>query len=404
MRRLWRLTAELFSAALLRPHPPATQAIRAWKLAMIHPELAPSRSRWVVAPLLAVVVLAALWTAFWFYAASTAQATLTQWREQEARLGRTYACGSQTAGGYPFRLEVRCAEATAEMRAFQPALSIAAKSFLVVAQVYDPRLLIGEVTGPLTVSEAGGREALVANWRLAQISVRGRPNAPERMSIAADELRIDRGREGGQRLAAAAHLELHGRANPGSTSDHPVADLVVRLSGTALPAAGDLAAQPADAEVTAVLHGLKSFAPRPIPTMLRDLQAAGGRIEVSSARLQQGDTVVQANGSVGLTAAGRLDGTMTVTIAGFDKFMAALGSLPKPAPSATASRPALSAFDRLAPALGGAGRDQIAAGLLGLLGERTILDGKPAVTMQLRLTDGAAYLGPIPLGKIPPLY
>jgi hypothetical protein len=24
--------------------------------------------------------------------------------------------------------------------------------------------------------------------------------------------------------------------------------------------------------------------------------------------------------------------------------------------------------------------------------------------MQLRLTDGAAYLGPIPLGQIPPLY
>jgi hypothetical protein len=371
---------------------------------MIHPELAPSRTRWVMAPLLAVLVLAALWTGFWFYAASKAQATLTQWREQEARLGRTYACGSQTAGGYPFRLEVRCDGATAEMRAFQPALLLAAKSFLVVAQVYDPSLLIGEVTGPLTVSEAGGREALVANWRLAQISVRGRPNALERVSIAADDLRIDRGREGGPRLAAAAHLELHGRADPGSTSDHPAADLVLRLSGVALPAMGDLAAQPADAEVTAVLRGLRSSAPRPIPTMLRDLQAAGGRIEVSSARLQQGDTIVQANGSIGLTATGRLDGTMTVAIAGFDKFIAALGSVAKSPPPTAAGRPALSAIDRFAPALGGGGRDQIAAGLLGLLGERTILDGKPAITMQLRLSDGAAYLGPIPLGQIPPLY
>jgi hypothetical protein len=79
--------------------------------------------------------------------------------------------------------------------------------------------------------------------------------------------------------------------------------------------------------------------------------------------------------------------------------------LPKAAPPPAApTRPALSAFDRLAPALGGAGRDQIAAGLLGLLGERTVLEGKPAVTMQLRLSDGAAYLGPIPLGQIPPPY
>jgi hypothetical protein len=372
---------------------------------MIHPELAPSRSRWVVAPLAVFVVLAALWTVFWFYASSTAQATLTQWREQEARLGRTYTCGSQSAGGYPFRLEVRCDDATAEMRAFQPALLIAAKSFLVVAQVYDPSLLIGEITGPLTVTEAGGREGLFASWRLAQISVRGRPNAPERVSMAADDLRVDRGREGGPQLAAAAHIELHGRADPGSTANDPAVDLVVRFSGATLPAAGGLAAQPADAEVTAVLRGLKSFAPRPMPTMLRELQAAGGRLEVASARLQQGDTIVQANGSVGLSSAGRLDGTLTVAIAGFDKFMASLGNLPKAAAPPTApSRPALSAFDRLAPALGGAGRDQIAAGLLGLLGERTVLEGKPAVTMQLRLTDGAAYLGPIPLGQIPPLY
>src|ERR1043166_3591121 len=204
--------------ACVKPHRPARQGFRAGNQPMIHPELAPSRSRWVVAPFLAVLVLAALWTGFWLYASSTAQATLTQWREQEARLGRTYTCGSQSTGGYPFRLEVRCADPPVEMRAFQPALLIAARSFLVAAQVYDPSLLIGEITGPLTITEAGGREALVASWRLAQIRASGRPNAPERVSIAADDLRIDRGREGGPRLASAAHLELHGRADPSSVA------------------------------------------------------------------------------------------------------------------------------------------------------------------------------------------
>ena len=373
---------------------------------MIHPELAPSRSRWVVVPFLVFVVLAAIWTGFWFYASSRVQATFAQWREQEARLGRTYSCGSQSTGGYPFRLEVRCDEASVEMRAFQPALVLTTKSLLVVAQVYDPTLLIGEITGPMTVSESGAPEALVASWRLAQISVRGRPNAPERVSMAADDVRIDRGRVGGPQLAGATHLELHGRTDAASTSDNPAADLVVRLSGATVPAAGALAAQPLDGEVTAVLRGLKSFAPRPLPTALRELQGAGGRLEVSSAHLQQGDTIVQGNGSVGLSPSGRLDGTMSVSIAGFDKVIVAFRNLPQaaPAPPSASNRSALSAFDRLAPALGGAGRNEIAAGLLGLLGERTVLEGKQAVTMQLRLTDGAAYLGPIPLGQIPPLY
>jgi hypothetical protein len=373
---------------------------------MIHPDLAPSRSRWVVLPFLAVVVLAGLWTAFWFYASSSAETMLTRWREQESRFGRTYTCGSQTTGGYPFRIELRCGDAAAELRAFQPALVIAAKSLLVLAQVYDPTLLIGEITGPMTVTEAGGRESLIATWQLAQISVRGRPNAPERVSIAADGLQLERGREsGGMRLAAATHMELHGRVNSGSMPDNPVADLVVRLSGATAPALGGLAAQPLDADITAVLRGLKSFAPRPLPVMLRELQAAGGRLDVSKARVAQGETIVQATGSVGLSPNGRLDGTMTVTIAGFDKFMASVGGLQKALPPAAApSRPALSAFERIAPALGGSARDQVAAGLLGLLGERTLLENKPAVTMQLRLTDGAAFLGPIPLGQIPPLY
>jgi hypothetical protein len=372
---------------------------------MVHPELAPSRSRWVVVPLLVFVVQAAVWTGFWFYASSKAQATFAQWREQEARLGRTYTCGSQSTGGYPFRLEVRCDDAAVEMRAFQPALVIATKSLVVVAQVYDPTLLIGEITGPLTVTESGASEALVATWRLAQLSVRGRPNAPERVSMVADDLRIDRGRQGGQQLASASRVELYGRTDPASTSDASVADLVVRLSGATAPAAGSLAAQPLEAEVTAVLRGLKSFAPRPLRAALRELQAAGGRLEVSSARLQQGETIVQAGGTVGLSPAGRVDGTMNVSIAGFDKLMASIGGLQKVLPPAAAqNRPALSAFDRLAPALGGAGRNEIAAGLLGLLGERTVLEGKQAVTMQLRLTDGAAYLGPIPLGQVPPLY
>jgi hypothetical protein len=372
---------------------------------MIHPELAPSRSRWVAVPLLVVLVLAAAWTAFWFYASSTAQVTLTKWREQESRFGRTYTCGSQTTGGYPFRMEVRCDDAAVEMRAFQPALLIAAKSLLVVAQVYDPTLLIGEVSAPLTVTEAGGREGLVATWQLARISVRGRPNAPERLSMVADDLRLDRGREGGLRIATASHLELHARANPTATADTPAVDLALRLAGAAAPGIGGLAAQPLDAEVSAVLRGVKDFAPRPLPIVLREFQAAGGRLDIASARLQQGETVVQANGAVGLSANGRLDGTLSVTIAGFDKFIASIGGLPKGAPpTAAPGRPALSAFDRLAPALGGSGRDQIAAGLLGLLGERTLLDGKAAITMQLRLSDGAASLGPIPLGQIPPLY
>ena len=61
------------------------------------------------------------------------------------------------------------------------------------------------------------------------------------------------------------------------------------------------------------------------------------------------------------------------------------------------------------PGLGAAHRaaaqqTQLASGLLALLGQPTTLEGKPAVAMPVKFTDGAATLGPIPLGKVPPLF
>ena len=78
-------------------------------------------------------------------------------------------------------------------------------------------------------------------------------------------------------------------------------------------------------DVTAVLRGLKDFAPKPWPQRFRELQAAGGRIEIRSARLQQNDTVAVANGVLSLSAAGRLDGQLRLTVANLEKFLPTLG-------------------------------------------------------------------------------
>ena len=57
-----------------------------------------------------VLALVAGWTGFWKFAAGKAQETIDGWRAREAKAGRIYNCGSQTVGGYPFRIEVNCDE------------------------------------------------------------------------------------------------------------------------------------------------------------------------------------------------------------------------------------------------------------------------------------------------------
>jgi hypothetical protein len=370
-------------------------------------DLAPPRFHWVMLPSLVLLALVALWTGFWFYAASVAQQTLDRWREQESRLGRVYTCGSQTSGGYPFRIEVRCADVTLEMRGATPAIVVTAKNLTTVAQVYEPSLLIAEITGPLIVSDPGGRNSFLATWDLAQASLRGKPSAPERISIAVDNLQVARGQEGRNgALASARHVEAHARADPTSTAQSAIVDLAIRLSGGTAPGAGPLTTLPLDAEMTAVLHGLRSFTPKALSAMLKDLQQGGGRLELSNARVQQGDTVVRANGSLALSGSGRLDGTILLTVAGLEKFIAAQGGVQKFLPGAGGAGrgPALSALDRYAPVLGQDARERVESSLIGLLGERTQLEGRPAVAVPLRFSDGAAFLGPVPLGRTPAIY
>ena len=71
---------------------------------------------------------------------------------------------------------------------------------------------------------------------------------------------------------------------------------------------------PFDADVRAMCAGLKDFTPKPWPVRFRELQAAGGRVEIMQSRIQQGDLIAVAAGSLGLTANGHLDGELQMTV------------------------------------------------------------------------------------------
>ena len=91
--------------------------------------------RWrIVLPLALVIALAVAWTGFWYYAAGRAQAELAVWRAREAAAGREVSCASESIAGFPFRLELRCAEPAVNLRKTQ--LALQAKDMLATVQVY----------------------------------------------------------------------------------------------------------------------------------------------------------------------------------------------------------------------------------------------------------------------------
>jgi hypothetical protein len=393
--------------------------------------LAPRRRplwRLFIMPVL-LLVAAAAWSAFWFYAASEAELKADAWRAQEAKSGRVYDCAKRTVAGFPFRLEVRCDGASVSLKS-QTAGTAAAQTpitanlgeILVVAQVYDPKLLIAEFTAPATISDSRGPASMRVNWSKARSSVVGLPAVPQRASIVFDDPSIDRiNGPVPAPLARAKHIELHGRLAEGSALDRPVIETVLKIEGGSVQEVHPLLAQPFDADVRTLLSGLKDLAPKPWPERFRELQAAGGHVEIVQSRMAQGDLIAVAAGTLGLSAQGRLDGELQMTVTGIEKVIPALGiekMLDEGVPQATLDRVApgvktqdvnnlLGALDRAIPGLGKVVKQNanvgVAAGI-NALGKEAVLEGKKARAFPLRFVDGVVYLGPLKVGQVPPLF
>jgi hypothetical protein len=386
-----------------------------------------SRPWLIVVPTAILVLFGLIWSAFWYRATTAAEATMSAWRAHEADAGRIYGCATTNFGGYPFRIEVECAAPSVDDRA--TALSIRARNLSAVAQVWDPTLVIGEVVGPLTVAPLGGSPTAMMNWTLAQASLRGTPGAPERLSIVIDKPNLATAPSGGP-LAIAEHLELHGRFAPESTPGHPVLDLALDLRNATAPALasalgtfGPLVSASSDVSLVAVLHGMSDFAPKPLEQRLREIQAAGGRLEITDARLQQGDLIATATGALRLSAHGTLAGDVRLTVVNFARIIPWLGldrAVAQVVRPETLDRFAPT-LDRLVPGLGNVLRSRdngggnapgtgakpdmnVAVGAAVLGGQQTELEGQRAVTFNLRFDDGVAFLGPLRLGQLPPLY
>jgi hypothetical protein len=376
-----------------------------------------------------LLIAAAAWSVFWFYSASQVDITADAWRAREAQSGRVYDCARRSVAGYPFRLEVRCDGAsvslisqTAGQTPSEPPITAKLGEILVVAQVYDPKLLIAEFTAPATISDRGGQPSMVANWRTARSSVVGLPAVPQRVALVFDEPSIDRVEGSAQTaLARARHIELHARLAEGSSSDHPVIETALQIEAGSVQGVHPLLAQPFDADVRTRLSGLKDFSPKPWPERFREIQAAGGHVDIVQSRIQQGDVVAVAAGALSLNAEGRLEGELQMSVAGLDQVVAALGiekMLEEGVPQATLDRIApgvktqdlnnlFGALDRAIPGLGKAVKQNayvgVAAGL-NALGKEAVLEGKKARSFPLRFVDGAVLLGPVKVAEIPPLF
>jgi len=371
------------------------------------PSTYPRRRLWpLLLPFGVLVILAAGWSGLWFSAAERAKAEVASWRQHEHDAGRHQACASQSFGGYPFRVELRCAGASFELTG-SPTLDLKLPLMLAAVQLYDPKVLTSEFTGPLEISEQGSASKYVAQWSRGEARVHGFPSELERASFVLDDP-IVRDDNVGKTIFKAQRLEADGRQATGLRSDYPSIEAALRLRDAIvdrdviLDKLQPLAAKPIDADIETIVRGLGDLSPKPWSVRLKEWQARGGQFDIIKGRLAQEDMIAVGAGTLKLSARGGLDGNLQVTVAGMERVLKLFDLERIMSEGQIGST--LSALDRLIPGLGGIARQNAAPGLVAALGQRTVLEGKPAVAFPVRFADGAVFLGPFQVGQIPALF
>src|SRR3954447_1347232 len=381
--------------------------------------------RLFIAPVL-LLIAAAAWSAFWFYAASEVGVRADAWRAQEARSGRNFDCAKRTVAGFPFRFEISCEDASVKLVSQTASNTLFAgklAEILVVAQIYDPKLVIAEFKAPASIAELDGQAPMRVDWAKARASVVGLPAVPQRGSIVLDDVALDRINASSIQVpvARAKHAELHGRIAEGSPGDHPVIETVLQINDGSIQGVHPVLAEAFKADVRTRLTGLKDFAPKPWPERFRELAAEGGKVEIVQSRIQQGEMVAIAAGTLALNANGNIDGELQMTVAGLERIVPALGIdkiLQEGVPQAALDRVApgvksqdlnslFGALDKAIPGLGKIVKQNANVGIavtLNSIGSEAVLEGRKARTFPLRFADGAVMFGPVKVGQVPPLF
>ncbi len=342
-------------------------------------------------PYILLAVLAAAWSAGWFWIRGKAEAEIDGWTAREAAAGRTWTCDQRSITGYPFRVELRCASL---------ALSRSDGGFrlgptTVVAQVYQPRLVILQSQGPFHVQQ--GDLTGDVTWRSLQGSFHGAAEGFTRASLVVDDPNVTVAGAGMQTVAVAGrHLELHARPDPVRYGTEGAVDVSLQLAQAAVPLLDAMTGgnAPLDASLDATVSHATVIGTGAVPRELEKWRQAGGVLDLGALSLAKGDQRIQARGAVALDDAHRPTGQIDLRAAGVDGLIGTIVG---------------QRFGSKEGALVG----QLVGGLLGLGRGRTPLDQPPSESgpplkalPPLKLVDGQVLFSgfPIPNVRLAPLY
>jgi hypothetical protein len=317
----------------------------------------------------------------WYVATQIATRTLDAWILDEQKHGRIWSCPERQMAGFPFAIELRCAEPHFAGLVSGKPMGLHVKALRATVHLFHPHDVTAAIEAPFVLRSEDGRTDMSFAWDSLQVTASGLPDEPGEIAFRGEGLTIHGFAEGLGTLAAqAAHFDgivgkaanKQERAYDFHFTAHDVGNPLLTIAlgsqhidefktdGTITEVAFDAAARPAD--------------------NLEHWRVRDGRIDFVNLALSRAETQISARGTLKLDAAHQPQGRFATESAGLEPILQRNG---------------------INPSLATAG-----VLLSGLLGGDTSVAAKPgALRLPVRLEGGSVIIGPIHTAiRLPPLY
>jgi hypothetical protein len=330
---------------------------------------------------LVLVVLAAGYTAYWFYVAGVVRQGIVDWFEARRQEGYSVGADRIAVSGFPFAIRARLDGAVMAQDRAQPGWELRLPVLVGEAMPWSPHrwILAGERGGRFHLDPGPARpSATIEAARLGGLvapTPSGEPAAGGTtveitggdVTIQADQrIRI-------ARAAVSAVLPANARIGHLEVWSHAA----LRFEQVTLPVAvGPLGQTVDQIALTAAVKG--SVPPGALRQALARWRDDGGTLELESFRLAWGKLLAIAGGTLALDDQLQPIGSLSATIEGQNEILDALA----------AAGTMKSGDAQLA---------KIALGLLAKPGP----DGRPQITAPVRIQNSEVYLGPARVARLP---
>ncbi len=330
-------------------------------------------------PVAVVLAVAIGWPAFWYVKSRAAAAAVTTWMTHEAQFGRSWSCPNQKTGGFPFSVEISCANLLFQGKILGKTLTGTLRGFRVTSPLLRTGSVAAQLDPPFAAKTSDGTVDVSMQWGELFLDLEGQPCALDRVALAGNQVRLQ-GKIGGIDPAEGAFGDVSGTfVLLRDRHDHAY-DFMVFFKQGSIPALDSLldTQLPIDMQVSGTISQADLRGAETFQEFLENWRSANGHVDITAGSLTSGQIIFDAKGGFDLDGLHRVQGKLDASFAGLDKAFRQLG---------------------VDPALITAG--QVLAGLLG--GGQG--GGAGRVNLPLTFSKGFLSIGPLRTQiQIPPLY